>query len=358
MEATSPAAGASGASDGAVSVITKLPGPLMDLGIRGKAYYNELALPGGVLQGAFHQRSAFVAASSEAEIQVLEKQAVALDRAGIFCNMIEGKALNRVFPLLNNSIRVAMEAPNEGHAIGYEIVNRFLKASGATIRRNCPVANVEYDLDSGRCTGVRTAGGVIHADDVIVAAGLFSANLVPWIKILPQHGHLIITDRADALKNFPGHLFFASYLAAKGNLAGGSSFQKHSQQNGALVIDPLRTGQLLIGSTREPCDDASCADFVAVQRILKTAISYLPKLAELDVIRVFAGIRAVAIDGTPLLGPICSAPGLWVATGFAGDGISLAPLAGRELGKLMMNETALCEIEAMSPSRFASLRPA
>lgn len=358
LESASPAAGASGASDGAVSVITKPPGPLMELGIRGKAYYNELALPGGVLQGAFHQRPAFIAASSEAEIQVLEKQAVALGRAGIFCNMLEGEALNRVFPLLNSSIRVAMEAPNEGHAIGYEIVDRFLKASGATIRRNCPVVNVEYDLDSGRCTGVRTPGGVIHADDVVVAAGLSSANLVPWIEILPQHGQLIITDRADAFRHFPGHLFFASYLAAKGNLAAGSSFQKNSQKNGALVIDPLRTGQLLIGSTREPCDDASYADFESIQRILKTAISYLPKIAELDVIRVFSGIRAVVIDGTPLLGPICCAPGLWMATGFAGDGISLAPLAGRELGKLMMNETALSEIEAMSPSRFAGLRPA
>lgn len=356
LETTSPAAGASGASDGAVSVITKSPGPLMELGVRGKAYYKELALPGGVLQGAFHERSAFIAASSEGEIQVIETQAVALERAGVCCNMLEGEALNKVFPQLNGNIRVVMEATNEGHAIGYEVVDRFLKASGAIIRRNCPVVNVEYDLDSGRCTGVRTASGVIQADDVVVAAGLSSANLVPWIEILPQRGQLIITDRADAFRHFPGHLFFAAYLAAKGNLAANSSFQKDSRENGALVIDPLRTGQLLIGSTREPGDDASYADFESIQRILKTAVRYLPKIAELDVIRVFAGVRAVVIDGVPLLGPICCAPGLWVATGFAGDGISLAPLAGRELVKLMMNETVLSAIEVMSPSRFTGLK--
>jgi glycine/D-amino acid oxidase-like deaminating enzyme len=357
LEAVSPAAGASGASDGAISVITKSPGPLMQLGVHGKAYYNELACPGGILQGAFHQRSAFIAASCESEIKVIEKQAAALEQVGIFCNMLEGSALHKVFPQLSNDVPMVMEVGNEGYAIGYEIVDRFLRASGAKVRRNCPVVSIEYDLDSGRCTGVRTADHVIHADDVVLAAGLSSAHLEPRIEMLPQRGQLIVADRSDSFRHFPGHLFFASYLASKGNAAADGSFQQHSRRNGALVIDPLRTGQLLIGSTREPGDDASYADFESIQRILKTAVSYLPKIAEIDVLRVFAGVRAVMIDGTPLLGPIGAAPGLWVATGFAGDGISLAPLVGRELGKLMTGETALNEIEVMSPSRIARLRP-
>ena len=358
LEASSPAAGASGASDGAVSVATKSPGPLMELGIRGKEYYGQLARPGGVLYGAFHRRPAFLAAIGETELRLIEMQEAALKRSGVECAMISGGALRQSFPQFDGAICGVLKVADEGHAIGYEIVDRFLKASGAAVRRNCPVLNIEYDSGSGRCTGVRTAREIIRADDVILAAGLSSSRLLPQLEILPQRGQLIVTGRSKSFENFPGHLFFAAYLAAKSELLTEGDFWENTRKNIALVIDPLRTGQLLIGSTREAGDDASHTDFRSVQEILRMAVRYMPKIADLDVIRVFAGIRAVMVDGVPLLGPIRSAPGLWAATGFGGDGISLAPLVGRELAKLMMNETALENVGLMSPVRFADLRAA
>ncbi len=81
----------------------------------------------------------------------------------------------------------------------------------------------------------------------------------------------------------------------------------------------------------------------------------LPQLSELDVLRVFAGIRVRTEDGTPIAGAVSETPGLWLATGFASDGICLAPLIGREMSNLMLGRETLPEFEEFSPARFADL---
>lgn len=205
---------------------------------------------------------------------------------------------------------------------------------------------------SNRCVGVKTADGVIPADDVVVAAGLGSSRLIPQIDIHAQRGQLIITERSNISDRFPGALFFASYLAAKAGLVDKDLQPADGPAGAALVIDPLSSGQLLIGSTREASDDPAHTEFAAVQHILKQAIDYVPALDRLNVIRVFAGIRARTSDGLPIVGQIPASDGLWVATGFAGDGICLAPLVGRELANLMAGENTFTDFESLKPERL------
>lgn len=231
------------------------------------------------------------------------------------------------------------------------MVHHFLQGCDAIIRRKTNVIGLEWQAGSTRCTGVRTANGVIPADDVVVAAGLGSSNLVPGLDLHPQRGQLVVTDRSDIAGNFPGALFFASYLAVKASLAKSDPLTRGGPDGGALVIDPLATGQFLIGSTREASNDPTHTEFAAVQHILKQAIDYVPALSDLNVLRVFAGIRARTSDGLPVVGQVPAAEGLWVATGFAGDGICLAPLVGRELGNMMADKNTLADFDSLSPSR-------
>ena len=191
---------------------------------------------------------------------------------------------------------------------------------------------------------------------MIVAAGPGSSRLLADVNLRPQRGQLIITDKSDVPAYFPGTLCFANYLVAKSNPVSAETPPLKSTGGRALVINPLHTDQFLVGSTRIDGGDPSYTEFDAAQHILSQAIKYIPRLVELDVIRVFTGIRAKTIDGSPVVGEMPGTRGLWVATGFDGDGICLAPIVGRELGKLMMGEDCLPEFSRLSPARLNSLQ--
>lgn len=352
VDVEGPSAGASGSSDGAVAIATKSPGCLMNLALQSKAYYSELSQSSGPLSGVYHERSTFLVATTDAEVAYVTKQAESLRQAGASLRALGGTTLLNTLPELRRNIPLVLEIQEEGHALGYDVVQHFLKHGEATIRRNTAVTGIELQASSNRCVGVKTSDGVISADDVVVAAGLGSSQLIPQIDIHAQRGQLIITERTDISNKFPGALFFASYLAAKSGPADNELQPADGPDGAALVIDPLSTGQLLIGSTREASDDPAHTEFGAVQHILKQAIDYVPTLDRLNVIRVFAGIRARTSDGLPVVGQVPLSDGLWVATGFAGDGICLAPLVGRELAGMMIGKNTFVDFESLNPARL------
>jgi len=355
IDADGPAAGASGASDGAVAVATKAPGCLMELALQGKAYYSELAQPTAPLNNAYHECSTFLVATNDREVELLSAQVDGLNQACVELRALEGSALRSALPELKEDIPLVLEITNEGRALGYRVVERFLEACDAEVIRRAAVTGLEVAAGERRCTGVRIGGEMIAADDVVVAAGLGSTELLVGVEIKPQRGQLIVTDRSALSACFPGPLFFASYLAAKSGSYEDDRLPPGAPGGGALVIDPLHTGQFLIGSTREDSDDAAHTEFLAVRHILQQSIRYVPGLAEVDVIRVFAGIRARTSDGLPVVGVVPGMDGLWIATGFAGDGICLAPLVGRELSQLIAGGEMLAEFNACRPSRFSTI---
>ena len=81
----------------------------------------------------------------------------------------------------------------------------------------------------------------------------------------------------------------------------------------------------------------------------KCTVRFLPGLAQVGVIRSYAGLRPWSPDRLPLVGPASASPGFYLATGHEGAGIGLAPVTGRLL--------ADCITGAPSPASAAYLRP-
>ena len=123
-----------------------------------------------------------------------------------------------------------------------------------------------------------------------------------------------------------------------------------------VVIDPLRTGQVLIGSSRVPEGDPSRIDTATLLRLVQRATQVWPALAARRVIRVFAGVRAAVTDGLPLVGPLTDDPRVIVATGFEGDGICLSALIGREVAAMALGLSPSVDLAALSPARFYPVR--
>ncbi|CAM3602760.1 FAD dependent oxidoreductase domain-containing protein [Bordetella sputigena] len=347
LDAATPAAGASGASDGLVSVGSKKPGFLMNIARHARDFYVELESE-GLLRGLFQQRPTFLFARNEAEAELMALHGQDLQSAGVRVESLGGAAFARAVPGVSSKVVAALAVPEDGHALGYQIVDRMLKQSAARVVRHAAVRRIK--VAHGRAVGVSTDAGDHDADAVLIAAGLGSTALAGLGEILvPRKGQIIITDRAaDNAAAFAGPLMSAAYLAAKRNA------DASRRDPVSLVIDPLNTGQLLIGGTREDglADRETTVNHVA--RILREALAVYPPLERRRVIRTFSGVRTASVDGLPIVGRHPAVDGMTIATGFEGDGICLGPLMGRLAAQTVLGQPCSLDIEALSPARFAA----
>ena len=347
LEASTPAAGASGASDGAVSVASKRPGPMMALACEARSLYLQWVAQ-GVLADIYHPRPTYLFARTDEEVAVIALQGADLMALGERILPLTHAELMQRVPGLGRHVLAGMKVPDDGHALGYRVVDRLLQVSGVQVRRHTPVLRLA--LSNGKVVGVVTPEGTLVADAVVVAAGLGSAPLVGLEDILiPRKGQLIVTDRAATTgAALPGPLMSAGYLAAKRRMVLG-------QTSTSLVIDPLATGQFLIGSSRETGFSDRQTDVLTVSTLLREALAVYPALARQRVIRTFAGIRIGTRDGLPIVGPHPTLPGLFIATGMEGDGICLAPVVGQAVADLVMGALPSFDVSALDPGRLGEL---
>ena len=98
----------------------------------------------------------------------------------------------------------------------------------------------------------------------------------------------------------------------------------------AFNLQPRATGQMLLGSSREFVGlDASINRRIRA-RMIRRALEFMPALAALSAIRTWVGFRPATPDNLPLIGRRPETPGLVVAAGHEGLGITTA-LATAEL---------------------------
>ena len=102
------------------------------------------------------------------------------------------------------------------------------------------------------------------------AAGASSPELTEGVEVKKRKGHLVITDR------YPG--FVRHQLVELGYLKSAHSVSSDSV---AFNIQPRRTGQILIGSSRQYGSDNPDVDNVILVRMLQRAQKYMPGLGRL-----------------------------------------------------------------------------
>ena len=161
---------------------------------------------------------------------------------------------------------------------------------------------------------VRFADGeTLRAPRLVNALGAGAPDLLPGLPVRKRKGHLAITDR------YPG--FVRHQLVELGYL---KSAHAVSGDSVAFNVQPRRTGQILIGSSRQYGAESPQVDHGLLSAMLKRALLYLPDLAGLSTVRVWTGFRAATPDKLPLIGPSPGDDSVWLATGHEGLGITTA----------------------------------
>lgn len=344
VDAIGPAAAASGASDGAVSVASKRPGVLAHMADASLAYCYELAQPGGPLERVFFPRPSYFFASDQQESQALDQLVEKLRHmSGLVQVLSDETDPSHFLPGLGQSVHRIVEIGGEGHMLGYSATQAYLQHARAECFWRTQVTSFD---ESGGSIRVQMGPTSLKAKNLVLALGLGTGQLLPWLPVIPRAGQLIVTDAKQGfIPPLPGAITAASYLLSKSrdNVGGFPT---------PVVIDPLKTGQFLIGSSREPHDDATRTDLTLLKALLARAVDCYPALTDRRVIRVFTGVRSAIEDGLPVVGQVPGYSRVWVATGFEGDGICLSALVGREVAAAIAQQAPDEEMKDLSPSRF------
>jgi D-hydroxyproline dehydrogenase subunit beta len=189
-------------------------------------------------------------------------------------------------------------------------------------------------------------GSELHAGRIVNAAGADSQRLTPGLPIRKRRGHLVITDR------YPG--FVRHQLVELGYLKSAHSVTTDSV---AFNVQPRKTGQLLIGSSREyGAEDAHINHALLAAMVARTQ-AYLPQIGNLQAIRVWTGFRAATPDKLPLIGPWPEDKTVYLATGHEGLGITTSLATAKVLVATMLGEGAEIASEPYLPSRFVESEP-
>ncbi len=281
----------------------------------------------------------WVAADEQEMAEVRRKQDYYSQR-GVPVELLDRDALERAEPHLRKGLAGGLLVPEDG-VLYPPCAARFLieraQAGGATIHLGCPVSQIgngQVRLSDAR---ELSAGAIINA------AGNGAASLTPGLAIKKRKGHLVITDRYSG---FVRHqLVELGYLKSAHSTIGDSV---------AFNVQPRKTGQVLIGSSRQYDVEDKQVDNPILLRMLKRAEEYMPDLAEMSTIRVWTGFRAATPDKLPLIGPWPGDATVFLATGHEGLGITTSLASARILVDQIAGRKSAIPLEPYLPSRVSS----
>ena len=174
-------------------------------------------------------------------------------------------------------------------------------------------------------------GGELHADAVVIAAGVDTPRLLPDLPIRPEGRYLFFSDPMrerllEPLVVSPEHRFAAKQLG-----------------DGRLLASDL-------GAVGDPAVDLDRWR-ANVRRAFE---DLLPQLVFVPLPALVEGMYDVTPDHQAILGRVRDR--VWVAAGFSGHGFMLAPAVGRIIAEAVIDGREDPALGVLDPARFAEGR--
>jgi D-hydroxyproline dehydrogenase subunit beta len=292
----------------------------------------------------YNQCGTIWVAADDEEMAEVHRKASYYERRGVPVQILSAEELERLEPNLRKGMAGGLLVSEDG-VLYPPSAARFLiekaQALGAIVQMGAPVSRI----GNGRMR--RADGSELSAGVVVNAAGAWAPELTRGINVKKRKGHLVITDR------YPG--FVRHQLVELGYLKSAHSVTTDSV---AFNVQPRRTGQVLIGSSRQYGAEHKEVDHEILTRMLQRAQEYMPRLAQTSAIRVWTGFRAATPDKLPLIGPWGEDATVYLATGHEGLGITTSLATGRLLADQLVGRTSVIAREPYLPSRTTTMEHA
>jgi D-hydroxyproline dehydrogenase subunit beta len=285
----------------------------------------------------YQQSGTIWVAADEDEMAEVRRKCEYYQKRGVAVEMLDAVQLKGAEPNLRGGLAGGLLVPGDG-VLYPPCAARFLISRAQQRGAKLMLGASVMQISEGR---VRLNGGEEILGNVVVnAAGSSAAELTPGIEIKKRKGHLVITER------YPG--FLRHQLVELGYLKSAHSVSRDSV---AFNVQPRRTGQILIGSSRQYGAEHKEVDQVMLAGMIRRAQEYMPALGAMSAVRVWTGFRAATPNKLPLIGPYRGHRSLFLATGHEGLGITTSLGTARILVDQVTGSKPEIPVEPYLPSR-------
>ncbi|GAB0057512.1 Glycine oxidase [Candidatus Magnetaquicoccaceae bacterium FCR-1] len=333
LEKSIPGAESSAAAAGILGAQSEVagPGPFFELCLasrgRFRDYARELTALSGVSVG-YEDAGVLEVALDPAEGRLSAARAEWMLERGLRVEILDRDQARALEPALTERMVGALYFPDD-HWVDPVALSAALAAAaarlGAEFRSGDRVRAIE--IEAGRVTGVKTEGGFLPADRVVVAGGAWSSEIpgLPRLRttIRPVAGQII------QLESRPPRFRHVVY-GYKG------------------YVVPRADGRVLMGSTLEDRGFDKAVTLGGLHRVAGMALEMVPGLADARYASSWSGLRPATADNLPMLGA-SAVQGLFVAAGHYRNGILLTPITAEVIRDLVLGRAPAVDIDPFAP---------
>jgi len=268
---------------------------------------------------------------------------------GIGSRMLNGAEAAGFHPLLaGRAIAAAWFNPLSGRVNPADLTAAYAKGArrrGVRIVENCRATALA--IRGGSVRGVETSTGPIEADEVVVAAGLWSRALLAAVDVhlaqwACEHFYVI----ADVAPRLPRET--PSFVSPEDLLYG-------REEVGAMLVGAFDEDAKTIDAASLPEPFAFTLFAPAWEKFapyFEKAVAIFPALETAPIRRFVNGPESFTPDNVPLIGPISGIDGLNVATAMNSTGVTYSAAAGHLIADILTETHSRFDAAVFRPERF------
>jgi sarcosine oxidase, subunit beta len=264
----------------------------------------------------FRQGGYLFLARSEAERVKMQRNVALQNRYGVPTRMLSPEEARGIVPELDvKNVVCACYNPKDGVLFPWPFLWGYAHqalARGVEVHLFTDVTGIDR---LGGTSGfmVHTSKGPVRAKRVINAAGAWSPEVARLVGVeLPNRPH-----RHEILSTEPLKPFLTPMV---------------SVLRSGLYFSQSMRGEIVTGITVEDHDDGRIkmgSRLKFLTTLARELVAIMPRLADVKILRQWAGPYDVSPDGRPILGEPPGVPGFFLACGFVGHGFMMAPVMGK-----------------------------
>jgi len=305
--------------------------------------------------------------------------------------LLDAAAARERFPQFEGEF-VAVDVRHGGHVDALMVINALRQiAQQRDIEIRCGEMVTGFETAGDRITGVKTRGGLLHSQDVVIAAGLWSPDLCRQLGFhIPMQ-----RVRAPAVETgpmppgtIPGFVRGSTFGAKQNRngtirITGGYRYSAmlhdlslhdfrdvriwapalwQNRKDVSFRLDPkglklelaakvatmrAQNGEVVFPQRYEPPADPRDRLYQLAQ-----LARLVPQLGDARVHRSFSGVMDLLPDLQPVLGRIPGAANAYVASGFSGHGYMNGPGACQAIAELITTGTSSIDLHDYRPERL------
>ena len=285
----------------------------------------------------FKQEGYLILATTKDEHEQFTKNVALQNRLGIPSKQLNIEEALRIVPHLNpKSFLSATFCQSDGHLNPFKMTEAYFLAAkrlGVTFSFHEEVTHIE--VQNHQIQWVRTNKEIYETSRVVNAAGGYAREIGQMagveIPVYAERHEILATEPVEKMQ---GPMVM--------------SFSKN------FYCQQVPHGAFLMGRSPQEASPSHNIEssWEFLDEMAKSLQELLPKVANLRVVRQWAGSYNMSPDRQPILGDTDQLQGFYMACGFSGHGFMLAPMTGLLLAEVILGEPPSIDLTTLHLNRF------